>query len=170
KQDRKDAPHFLMGHGVGGALALYATMNKAIESISGCIALSPLLKPFEQGIDVPEILIRAGKLVNRVFPNFTIKLELDSEKLTSNGSFSQIYDDHTYINKYYTLTEVMDSLKYGNTLLKNKLNNESPHTLIIYGTEDKISDINATKKFYNNLIGNSNVNECCSSWNQHSNC
>ncbi|KAF0507108.1 alpha/beta-hydrolase [Gigaspora margarita] len=83
KQDRKDAPHFLIGHGVEGALAFYATMDKAIESISGCIALSPLLKPFEQGIDVPEILIRARKLVNRVFPNFTIKLELDSEKLTS---------------------------------------------------------------------------------------
>ncbi|CAG8623482.1 4571_t:CDS:2 [Gigaspora rosea] len=153
KQDREEVVrHFLMGHSVGGALALYATMYNKIEGLSGCIALSPLLKPFKQGID----------------------LEIETKKLTSNRSFSQIYDDHTYINKYYTLTEVMDSLRYGNMLLKNKFSNESPSILIIYGTEDKISDINATKKFYNNLNGNSNADElrdeCCSSPNQHSHC
>ncbi|KAF0507107.1 Alpha/Beta hydrolase protein [Gigaspora margarita] len=153
----------------GGALALYAIMDTKIKDFSGCIALSPLFK-LEQGINAPEILIRVGKIVNRLFSNFTIKLELDSERFTSNGSFSQIYDDYTYINKYFMLTEVMDIIKYGNTLLKNKFNNKPPPILIIYGTKDKISDIKATKKFYNNLKGNSKVNECCSSRNQHSHC
>ncbi|CAG8841782.1 40488_t:CDS:2, partial [Gigaspora margarita] len=132
----------------GGALALYATMDTKIKDLSGCIALSPLFK-LEQGINAPEILIRAGKIVNRLIPNFTIKLELDSERFTSN---------------------VMDIIKYGNTLLKNKFNNKPPPILLVYGTKDKISDIKATKKFYNNLKGNSNVNECCSSRNQHSHC
>ncbi|CAG8708892.1 28910_t:CDS:2, partial [Dentiscutata erythropus] len=114
KQERKKgASHFLMGHGVRGLFALvYAekedknTAEGKRGLFDGYIALSPALKLHNQGIDVPEILIRAGKLVNRMIPNFTIMLEIDSEHLTANGSFSQVYDEHTYINRYSTLIEV----------------------------------------------------------------
>ncbi|CAG8850931.1 26016_t:CDS:2, partial [Racocetra persica] len=71
--------------------------------------------------DVPEILIRAGKLVNKMLPNFTIKLEIDPEKLTSNHSFSQ---------------ELLNT------------NHKFPPILLMYGTEDKISNTEVTKKFY----------------------
>ncbi|CAG8578770.1 14870_t:CDS:2, partial [Gigaspora rosea] len=145
---KKEAPHFLMGHGV---LALYyATICD--QPLSGYIALSPLLK----ALSVPQI-IHAGKLFNKLLPYFAIKVDDEPEHYASNYSFSQLYEEDTYLNKYITITEAIDFIKNGSKLLKKNFLDENFNKnaercrpiLLMYGIGDNVSKTGAVKEFYN---------------------
>ncbi|CAG8745379.1 22832_t:CDS:2, partial [Dentiscutata erythropus] len=122
KQNRKEGiPHYLMGHSMGGALALYYAAV-CDQPLDGYIALSPLLKI----VSVP-LIFHVGRLFNKLLPYFVIKIDDKPEKFASNFSFSQVFVD------------------------KNFKNDKKRHLpiLLMYGVGDNVSKTVAISNFYN---------------------
>ncbi|KAI0050771.1 lysophospholipase [Auriscalpium vulgare] len=146
-------PIFLMGHSMGGGIALsFVTRSseppskELVSSLAGVIGSSPLLRLS----DPPLGLVRwIGSRATALTPNLTIPAGVDPKWLTHDQAIVAENKVDPLIHQGASLRAVNDMLNRGETLLNEGYKNwpQPLPLLIIHGTEDHVTSSKASQAF-----------------------
>jgi len=105
-----DMKFFLLGHSMGGCIALFFAQIHP-KMINGVIVSSPGLKP---SMKVPVVKSAVGKLMSSLWPKLTFDNELISSHLSHDGSVVAAYDNDPLVHRRVTarwFTEIMTAME-----------------------------------------------------------
>ncbi|WP_323118636.1 alpha/beta hydrolase [Burkholderia alba] len=143
---RDDAPLFLMGHSMGGAIAaLYAIERAAARgrTFAGLILSSPALAP---GRDVPRWMLSLSRFVSRVWPRFpALKIDAallsrDQRVVDANRADPLVHHGAVPARTGAEILAAMERIERGRGTLRVPL-------LVYHGTEDKLTEPNGSRSF-----------------------
>ncbi|WP_445223364.1 lysophospholipase [Burkholderia sp. Ac-20379] len=143
---RSDAPLFLMGHSMGGAIAaLYAIerANARGRRFSGLILSSPALAP---GRDVPRWMLAASRFISRVWPRFpALKIDAallsrDPAVVAANRADPLVHHGAVPARTGAEILEAMTRIARGRGAL-------TLPTLVYHGTADKLTEPEGSREF-----------------------
>ncbi|EPS43882.1 hypothetical protein H072_2093 [Dactylellina haptotyla CBS 200.50] len=144
-------PLFLVGHSAGGALTLTYAYSGALRSkLAGFVASSPFisLSPAEKP---NPLVVMVGKLASRVMPNFQMLNKLDPSNVSRDPVVCKTFADDKLCHDTGTLAGLAGMLERGARLLSaefvKKFDKKKP-VLLLHGSADKVTDFNASKKFF----------------------
>jgi len=149
-------PVFLVGHSMGGALALgYATRVPKPEGLSrvkGVVSSSPLLRQ-AKGVKASSLLVRAGSLLGKVSNKLTIKAEVKPEDICRDPAVQEAYRNDPLCEPIGTYRGVADMLLGGEQVVSKDYARWPPTlpVLCVHGTDDKVTDHDASKEFVEKL-------------------
>lgn len=149
KREQKDR-FFLLGHALGGAVALrYSQEGINQDSILGLILSSPALKV---RMDFKKRLkkITAGFL-SRVTPATIVENALDLRYLSHDPEVIEAYQQDPLVHEKVSLQMRSELLEIGPKLIKNANVLRCP-VLILHGQEDGLVDVNGSTELYKHLI------------------
>jgi len=138
---------FLMGHSMGGCMALFFAQTHP-KMISGVIASSPGLRP---SMKVPAFKSAMGRLMSSIWPKLEFNSELISAHLSHDDSVVAAYDNDPLVHRKVTarwFTEYMAAM--GMTIQDaSKIN--MPILMQVAG-DDRLVDPITSKIFFENVI------------------
>ncbi|MBS2970133.1 alpha/beta hydrolase [Metabacillus sp. KIGAM252] len=145
--DKYDLPLFLLGHSMGGLIAIRALQEKE-HKLAGVILSSPCLGLIHKPNRALDVL---SKGLNVVYPGLLMNSNLSIEMATRNKSVIEIDEnDPLYVTKvsvrwYRELLHAIDQA--------NGKQHKFPDipVLLMQGGDDKIVDKNAVKSWFNRL-------------------
>ncbi|KAI5118209.1 hypothetical protein M0805_004699 [Coniferiporia weirii] len=152
KQFGDGLPVFVMGHSMGGAVALdFAIHTKT--PLAGIIASSPLIL---QTSAAPKIARWVGGKVSLLTPYTLIPAQVKAEDLSHDKEVNSAYLKDPLIKQKGTLRGISDMLNRGEALLKTQCRKwpEDLPLLIIHGTADKVTSHAASQRFYDETPSN----------------
>ena len=140
-----DVPFFLYGHSMGGNVVLNYALRKE-HNFKGIIATSPFLRI---SFEPPAWKLSIGKIIQKIAPSITMPNELDPTHLSRDSHEVKKYIDdplvHNKISPNYSLT----FFETGEWAIRKAQELQTP-TLVVHGTDDKITDHKASKEFVEN--------------------
>jgi alpha-beta hydrolase superfamily lysophospholipase len=139
---------FLYGHSMGGSLVLNYLLREN-PTLSGIIATAPAIQP---GFKVPFLKIILGKFGRIVFPSLTQENGLELKYLSHDQAIIEAYKNDPLVHNLVSAQVGMGILEWGNWLEKNVSTADLP-VLIMHGSEDKLTNYEASKAFANNFKG-----------------
>ncbi|MDE1183607.1 alpha/beta hydrolase [Paraburkholderia sp.] len=145
-----DAPLFLMGHSMGGAIAaLYAIERLGAggrvrgRALSGLILSSPALVP---GRDVPRWMLALSQLISRIWPGFPA-MKIDASLLSripavvkANLDDPLVHHGPVPARTGAELLLAMKRIEHGRDALRVPL-------LVFHGTDDKLTEPDGSREF-----------------------
>ncbi|MEK6425474.1 MAG: lysophospholipase [Burkholderia gladioli] len=143
---RRDAPLFLMGHSMGGAIAaLYAIerANARDRRFAGLILSSPALAP---GRDVPRWMLAASRFISRVWPRFpALKIDAallsrDPAVVAANRADPLVHHGAVPARTGAEILAAMARIASGRAAL-------TLPTLVFHGTADKLTEPEGSREF-----------------------
>jgi acylglycerol lipase len=147
---KKDGiPHFVMGHSMGGGLALrFAFLYP--KDFTGVIASAPLIKPGSGSAPnkVEEFLL---KYLPKYFPNLVLPNDLDLSNICRDQERLEFYKKDTLIHNKASLQLAADILNNGVGLLDDALTFTLP-LFVSHGTKDILTCPNASKEFVERVV------------------
>ncbi|KAI0663986.1 lysophospholipase [Cubamyces menziesii] len=157
KSEYPSLPLFLMGHSMGGGLALAfptrPTPPPALETLallSGVIASSPLLL---QTNPASKILRYVGGKASLLLPNFLFDAPVPVEDLSHDAAANEANAKDPWIIQKGSLRGLRDMLSGGEQLLWNDYK-RWPRSLplcIVHGTADRVTSFAAAEEFLNKV-------------------
>jgi len=140
-----DKPLFIIGHSMGGLIALKTSLSPNCPELAGMVLMGPLIKPDPQSASRVQIFM--AKIASKIVPTFQIgELNVDlvtsfqenrdkiaSDELTHHGGIKALLG--------HVLLESMASLE------QNFENVNTPYIMLI-GSEDKICNVEGSKEFH----------------------
>lgn len=143
--EEPDSPLFLMGHSLGGLIALdYALRRPA--GLQGVIASAPALAQ----VGVSPALMMLGRMVSRIHPGFSLDVHLDAPAISRDTAVVAAYKGDPLVHTRGSArlsTEVSAVMASTNA---NALNWRLP-LLILHGEADRIVPIDATRQFFDRV-------------------
>ncbi|PCH36597.1 lysophospholipase [Wolfiporia cocos MD-104 SS10] len=157
RKEYPDAPLFLMGHSMGGALALaFPTQSRpppsteTVEMLSGVVSSSPLIILVNQ----PAKLLRGlGGYAAKIIPWVPFPAKVSPEDLSHDPAVNNAVDPDPLIKSHATFRQLGDMLNRG----EDVLNNGPTHwpkklpILIVHGDADKVTSHKASEQFIDRL-------------------
>ncbi|MFM8005389.1 MAG: lysophospholipase, partial [Dolichospermum sp.] len=145
QQQQPGYPIFLLGHSLGGVIALDYTLHyvKDQSTLAGVIGFSPSIGQ----VGVPLSRIVLGKLLSRVWPRFSLHIGLDF----SAGSRNQkILDSYTQDKLRHTLATARLSTEFFATVdwIHTHAEKWQVPLLILHGGADRIALPAGSQMFY----------------------
>jgi alpha-beta hydrolase superfamily lysophospholipase len=144
-QRHPDSHHFLYGHSLGGAMALYYTMTEK-TGIEGTIVTDPGLAP---GDPLPPAKLVLAKFMAKVAPSFTLANGLDRENLSHDREVIQRYIDDPLVHDQVSASLGMNLFSKGAWMIENAAKLDLPLHLM-YVTKDHLVDLTAIRNFLQN--------------------
>ena len=135
-------PVFLYGHSLGGNLVLSYVLEKKPD-IAGIIVSAPLLR---LAFDPPSWKTAAMRLMKKLRINLSLPSGLDAAALSRDMDVVNAYRSDPLIHGSVSPSLALDMLRYGENLLDHASEFTGP-LLLMHGTEDRITSIEATKIF-----------------------
>ncbi|KAF9932080.1 hypothetical protein FBU30_009010 [Linnemannia zychae] len=146
-------PLFLMGHSYGGGLVLnYNCIGPLRTKLSGVIASAPLILP--SAPTRPNALtVTVAGFASRIIPSFQTNTALSSKFISRDPAHVEMYDTDPLVHGYITTKGAYDMLANGKLLLteRYKIITKSVPLLIAHGTEDGLTDFEASKAFFDKV-------------------
>ena len=146
KSEHPDIPVIILGHSMGGSLAVYYAL-KMQPDVNGFILSSPAL---HSNPDIKPILLKLSGFVSTLLPWLPI-LQLDSQYISHDQNIVTNYnsDPLVYHGKLpaRTCSEINKSIKFNQS---NAEQFEYP-VFIIHGSGDKLTDCQGSQQFYDNI-------------------
>lgn len=140
---KKNKPIVMIGHSMGGLIALDYITSPYKNDINCSVIMSPLLKLNVKN-DLKELF---GKLLRKVKPTLLLPTEIKPEWITHDKDEVFKYANDPLIFKTFSVSWYFESLKWMERV--NKLSSEIAHpVLFFHGTADKLCDFATTRKFY----------------------
>lgn len=141
-------PTFLYGHSMGGNIALKYTLDRH-PMIRGTIVTGPWIELPESP---PAILIGIAKLMRSIYPSFSQNTDLDPSFVSRDAEVVKAYKDDPLVHGKITSATAMDMLKAADWL--NEYDGKMPvPTLIMHGTDDKLTSQSASEAFAKRVGG-----------------
>ncbi|MCA8020582.1 alpha/beta hydrolase [Burkholderia metallica] len=143
---RGDAPLFLMGHSMGGAVAALYAIERAPargHALTGLVLSSPALAP---GRDVPRWMLAVSRVISRVWPTFpairidAALLSRDPAVVAANRADPLVH--HAAVPAR-TGAEILDAM----TRIESGRGGLRVPVLVYHGTEDKLTEPDGSRAF-----------------------
>jgi acylglycerol lipase len=136
-------PLFIMGHSLGGNLALSYTIAKK-PAVRGVIASAPWI---QLAFNPPKLKVKIGTLLSGLLPALTQNNELDINYLSRDTEVVEKYAADPLVHDQISLSLVTKMLKQADFL--NTWQGEFPvPLLLLHGTGDKVTSPYATEAFF----------------------
>lgn len=140
KQELQAKPLFLMGHSLGGAVAIHVAAE-AREPLAGLVLSAPAYLP---GEGVSPIKIFVGRLLERVLPGLKVPGTLDVKAISRDPAVVEAY-------KNDTLNASFNTVRQGNEILRaldrvpELCRKISVPTLIVHGDSDRLVKLEGSR-------------------------
>ncbi|KAI8826237.1 Alpha/Beta hydrolase protein [Fimicolochytrium jonesii] len=137
---------FLMGHSMGGGIALSFAMGKGSEKgLAGVVVSSPLiaLGP-NSAVSTPEYWAIRG--LSKILPTLTIKSTVDDANLSHLPSVRESYRADPLVHAYTSFGTAASCVLNGEKLAKTAGSFSLP-VLVVCGDEDKIVSFKAAEQW-----------------------
>jgi alpha-beta hydrolase superfamily lysophospholipase len=147
---RKEMPtpmkFFLLGHSMGGCIALYLAQAHP-KMIDGVIASSPGLRP---SMKVPAVKSAMGKMMSSIWPKLSFDTELNSSHLSHDASVVEAYDNDPLVHRKVSARWFTEFLAAMEKTSKNAKNIHIPILMQVAG-DDLLVDPITSKNFFENV-------------------
>ena len=147
---RKDAVDdgkcFLLGHSMGGLIAIYFA-RRFPELVDGVVASSPALGMI---IEVPAAKKILGSLMSLLWPGLTLGNELDAAKISHDADAVSAYQNDSLVHDRVSsrfFTEFMAAME---TVNQEAASIQVPIFMQVAG-DDHLVDARASERFFHNL-------------------
>jgi len=137
---------FLLGHSMGGLMALYFAIRFP-EKINGVIASSPALGMV---VEVPPIKKAIGKVMSAIWPSLTLGNELDATKISHDANVVNAYKNDPLVHDRVSarwFTEFISAMETTNRLTPKM---DIP-TLMQVAGDDHLVNAKFSKNFFEKL-------------------
>ncbi|MBF0119929.1 MAG: alpha/beta hydrolase [Desulfobacterales bacterium] len=138
---------FLLGHSLGGLIALYMSL-KFPELLNGVIVSSPVLGVT---VKIPVIKEMVGNTLSDIWPDLTLSNEIDYTKISRDVNVQRAYKNDPLVHDQVStrwFTECMKTMD-----MTNKLAQElSLPILMQVAGDDYLVDAKSSKAFFERLI------------------
>jgi len=137
---------FLLGHSMGGLIALYFALRFP-RLIDGVVASSPALGI---AVKVPAIKSVLGKVMSAVWPGLSLGNELDATKISHDSDVVRAYEDDPLVHDRVTarwFTEIMSAMETTNQLSPRM----EVSILMQVAGDDHLTDVQSSKAFFERL-------------------
>ncbi|HEF5870888.1 TPA: lysophospholipase [Burkholderia cenocepacia] len=143
---RGDAPLFLMGHSMGGAVAALYAIERAPargHALTGLVLSSPALAP---GRDVPRWMLAVSRVISRVWPTFpairidAALLSRDPAIVAANRADPLVHHGAVPARTGAEILDAMTRIEHGRGALRVPV-------LVYHGTDDKLTEPDGSRAF-----------------------
>ncbi len=143
---RSDAPLFLMGHSMGGAIAALYAIERAPargRALAGLVLSSPALAP---GRDVPRWMLAMSRFISRVWPTFpairidAALLSRDPAVVAANLADPLVHHGPVPARTGAEILDAMARIERGRGALRVPV-------LVYHGTRDKLTEPDGSRAF-----------------------
>ena len=136
-------PIFLMGHSMGALIALDFIILSEKSELAGEIISGAPIEPV--GVAKP-FLVALARILSRLYPRFTIDLDLDQDAISRIPSVVMAYKEDPLVHSKVSARWGTESLA---TLasVKNQARNINIPLLMIHGEADRLNSARGAKKF-----------------------
>ncbi len=134
-----DLPQVLYGHSMGGNLALRYALDHQ-PALAGLVLSAPWLR---LSFQAPKLLVGLGRFMRKIYPTWSQDNQLQVEHLSRNLGVVSRYQEDPLVHRRITAATAIDLMDSGKALLAGPINLPFP-TLIMHGTEDQITDPEAS--------------------------
>ncbi|KAH9047307.1 alpha beta-hydrolase [Lactarius hengduanensis] len=143
-------PLFLMGHSMGGGLALSfatrANTQDSVSQLSGIIATSPCIRLTKPPAGVARWI---GSRVRAILPNQNIPAAVEAKYLSHDPEVVKDNENDPLIRRSASLRAVDDMLNRGENLITKDYKKwpTALPVLVVHGTEDMVCSVETAKQF-----------------------
>ena len=142
KKEYTGLPIFLYGHGFGGMIVLFYSIQEE-PVLNGVIATSPLLKLYGT---IPSKKLTLINIMNKIYPSFTLDNELNREMLSRDSSVVDRYNADPLVHGDASVRSAMYIIEKG-TFVRDNAEKVPLPTLVMYGSSDRIVSVTAIHDF-----------------------
>jgi alpha-beta hydrolase superfamily lysophospholipase len=135
-----DLPRFVLGHSMGGNLALNWMLRRP-GFCHGLVLLAPMLRPVQS---IPPRVLRAGRTASRWIPHWTVRLPKQLEALTKDRSAIDAYQKDPWVHRRVSVRLGTELLHSGEWILENAHRIRKP-CFIIHGSSDVLASPDASR-------------------------
>jgi len=156
-----DIPVFLMGHSMGGGLALALPTRtgpawphpsaETVSLLSGVIVTSPFIILTHPASSIKRWF--GGKMAS-ISPKMIIPAVVKGGELSHDPKVTELYNSDPLIRQVGSLRGLSDMLGGGEQLLHSDYQHwpKTLPLLLIHGTEDQVTSCKATQTFYDKVV------------------
>jgi alpha-beta hydrolase superfamily lysophospholipase len=145
REQERGQPVFLMGHSLGGLIALEYVLHHP-EGLAGVVASGPVLS--EPGIS--PFLITLSKVLSRIVPRLALKSGLDTTALSRDPAVVAAYVNDPLVHSFGTARLGAELAKAVEWTQAHAADLALP-CLIVHGAEDRICPPEGSRIFYENV-------------------
>lgn len=142
RMEYPETPLFLYGHSFGGEVSLWYTLVRN-PSLSGVIITSPLIGPKDA---VPQFKLLLAKLMDRIFPTFSMENGLNSKYLSRDIDVVNAYINDPLVHSKISARSGMMVINRGQWILDHAGENKNK-MLIMIGSDEGIVNKESVDKF-----------------------
>ena len=136
-------PHYLMGHSMGGGLALAFGLEADKDAFEGYLVSAPFLKSADH---IPAPLKFTAKLMSIIAPRLAINFPIDGTKISSLKAEQEAYLSDPLVHGRLSFGLAAGMTKTGEDILARAQNWAHPLSLW-YAPEDQLTDFEAIDNF-----------------------
>lgn len=143
-----ELPRVQLGHSMGGLVATHLAL-RGKHDLAGLALSGPLLGV---AVDVPPLKAAAGRLLSRLLPRLTMANEIDSGLLSHDPEVVAAYDADPLVHSLVStrwFTEMLSAIDEAH----RRAPSLSLPTLVVQGTEDRLTDPEATRRWSEAVAG-----------------
>ena len=141
----KSIPHFLLGHSLGGIIALDYVLRFP-KTFQGIITMAPPLGKI--GISPVKLLL--GKTLSSVMPRLALNVGFSDRQTSSDQNVLETFPQDPFIHSKGTARLATEFLGTNNWILSQAKNFKVP-ILILHGGADQISHPEGSRRFFEQI-------------------
>jgi alpha-beta hydrolase superfamily lysophospholipase len=138
-----DTPLFLYAQSTGGTIVSNYLIQRNPQEVRGAILSSPWL---DLAFEPPKSKVRLAKIGGRLFPSLTQDNELNASHLSHDQHVVEAYNQDPLVHRKISARLFLDCYHGGKYAIEHAQRITVP-TLIMHGSEDKITSFEASRKF-----------------------
>ncbi|MBW2599814.1 MAG: lysophospholipase [Deltaproteobacteria bacterium] len=142
----EDVKIFLLGHSLGGLIALRFAAGFP-EMVDGVIISSPVLGVT---VDVPVVKAFAGKIMSTLWPTLSLSNELDASKISHDEEVVRAYIDDPLVHNRVSARWFTEFLSAMEAAGRSAPEMEIPLLMQLAG-DDHLTSVDASKRFFDAL-------------------
>ncbi|KAI5810818.1 Alpha/Beta hydrolase protein [Pyronema omphalodes] len=147
---RPSIPLFLVGHSMGGGIALtYAYSGTLRSKLAGVAVWAPLID-LAPNAKPPGFVVAAGKFASKFLPNWKRPQKMDAESMSRDEAVCKDYAEDPLCHGTGTLLGIVEMLVRAKKLMREDVVRRFlPDTpvLVCHGTADRVTDCQASRRF-----------------------
>jgi alpha-beta hydrolase superfamily lysophospholipase len=136
-------PTVLYGHSMGGNLVLNYALRHDDERVVAVVASAPYLR---LAFSPPAWKVKLGRLAAGLYPAFSQSTELETAAISRDPAVVRAYEEDPLVHDRITAAFFVNVHDAGEWALQNAARTHLP-TLIIHGTADRLTSLEASKIF-----------------------
>lgn len=146
RERNQAAPIFLIGHSMGGLIALRYLARRGGE-LSAAVISAPLI---EVAVPVPAHKLMIARVGARMAPRLRLDNEINPANLSRDPEVGRAYAVDPLVNRKVSTTWFSEATRAMREVAQSASQIKTP-VLVMHGTEDRLASVEATKRMFANI-------------------